>query len=116
MLKNTTLTLGEISQKYNNISKSTISMINQGKIWKENDTNYPIRPTDYGSKGEKNPRAKFTEQQVIEIRKKYSQGAKPKDLKEEYKFYASSSAVDAIIYGKSYKHLPIWDNKTKSWK
>ena len=116
LLKNTTLTLGEISQKYNNISKSTISMINQGKIWKENDTNYPIRPTDYGSKGEKNPRAKFTEQQVIEIRKKYSQGAKPKDLKEEYKFYASSSAVDAIIYGKSYKHLPIWDNKTKSWK
>ena len=116
LLKNTKISLGEISKKYNNISKSNLSMINQGKIWKDENTNYPIRKTEYGNQGEKNPRAKFTEEQVLEIRQKYSKGARLKELQEEYSVYASKSAVKAIVYGESYKYLPIWSNKTKSWK
>lgn len=116
LLKNTNLTLGEISQKYSNISKSTLSLINQGKIWFSEKDKYPIRKTEYGNKGEKNPKAKFTDEQVNEIRKKYSEGIKLKQIQEEYQNIASRSAIKAIIYGETYKHLPIWNNKTKSWK
>lgn len=116
LLKNTQMTLGEISQKYHNISKSTLSMINQGKIWVDNSTNYPIRKTDYGNKGDKNPRAKFSNSQVMEIRTKYSKGASLAELQKEYSSYGSKSAIKAIVYGESFKDLPIWSNKTKTWK
>ena len=115
LLKNTTLTLSEISKKFHNISNSTLSMINQGKIWNEKNEIYPLRKTYYGSKGEKNPRAKFTDELVNEIRLKYSKGKKLKELQEEYSKYGSASAIRAIVYGESFKHLPIWKNKTKSW-
>lgn len=116
LLKNTKMTLGEISNKFHNISKATISMINQGKLWIDENTSYPIRKTEYGSIGEKNPRAKFSESQVIEMRTKYSQGKKLKDIQDEYERYGSRSAIKAIIYGESFKHLPIWSNKEKCWK
>ena len=54
------MSLTELSEKYS-ISKSILSMINQGKIWKDKTQNYPIRNFSYGSPGEKNPRSKFTE-------------------------------------------------------
>ena len=116
LLKNTKMTLGEISQKYNNISKSTLSMINQGKIWNDNQIEYPIRKTNYGSSGDKNPRAKFTNEQVMEIRTKYSNVSSLSELQEEYSNQASKSTIKAIIYGESFKNLPVWSKKTKSWK
>lgn len=116
LLKNTKMTLGEISNKFYGISKSTISMINHGKIWTDNNTNYPIRKPEYGSIGEKNPKAKFSESQVIEMRTKYSQGEALKDIQDEYEQYGSRSAIQAIIYGQSFKHLPIWSNTDKCWK
>lgn len=116
LLKDTKLTLSEISKKYNNISNSTISMINQGKIWIDNSIEYPIRKTYYGNPGEKNPNAIFTEKQVMEMRIKYSRGIKLKDIQEEYKKYGSINTINAIIYGRSFKYLPVWKNKTKSWE
>lgn len=90
-------------------------MINQGKIWKNKELNYPIRKTYTGSKGSKNPRACFTEKQVMELRKMYSQGLTLKDIPEKYRKIASDSAITAIFYGKTYKHLPIWNKKEKKW-
>lgn len=106
--------LTELSNQYH-ISKSTLSMINQGKIWKDDQIKYPLRITDYGSKGEKNPRSKFTEKEVMEIRTLYSQGVTLKDIPDKYKKIASDSAIAAIIYNKTYKHLPKWDKKTQQW-
>lgn len=106
-------TLTELSKEYN-ISKSTLSMINQGKIWKEK-RKYPLRETNYGSKGSKNPRAKFSEKEVMEIRTLYSQGKTLKDIPEKYKQIASDNAILAIMYNKTYKHLPKWDKKTQQW-
>ena len=31
------------------------------------------------------------------------------------KKYVGQSAISAIIYGKTYKHLPIWNNSKKKW-
>lgn len=115
LLKNTSLSLNEISLKYHNISKSTISMINQGKIWYNDNIKYPIRTTYVGSPGEKNPQSRFTEQQVMELRIMYSKGMTLKDIPEKYKQIASNSAIQAIFYGKTYKHLPIWNKKEQKW-
>ena len=91
-------------------------MINQGKIWNDNQIEYPIRKTNYGSPGDKNPRSKFTNEQVMEIRTKYSNGSSLSELQEEYSNQASKSTIKAIIYGESFKNLPVWSKKTKSWK
>ena len=115
LLQTTNLSLQEISNKYNKISKSTLSMINQGKIWKNSSLKYPLRQTYTGLKGSKNHKAKFTEQQVMEIRQLYSQGYTLKDIPQKYKDIASDSAITAILYGKTYKHLPIWNKKTQTW-
>ena len=32
-------------------------------------------------------------------------------LDDKYKIIASDSAITAILQGKTYKHLPIWDKK-----
>lgn len=115
LLKENSLSLKEISILYNNISTSTLSMINTGKVWKDENIEYPLRMTYTGSKGSKNPRSCFTEEQVMEIRTLYSQGVTLKNIPDKYKKLASESAITAILYGRSYKHLPIWSKKEQKW-
>ena len=115
LLKENKLSMTEIIELYPMVSKSTISMINHGKIWNEPNENYPLRQTYTGLQGSKNHKAKFTEEQVMEIRKLYASGKKPSEIYPLYNNIASNSAIEAILYGKSYTHLPIWKNKTKEW-
>lgn len=115
LLKNTKCTLNDILQEFPFISKPTLSMINQGKTWFSDQDQYPLRVMETAHKGSANGRAKFSEEQVVEIRTKYSQGTSPKSLYEEYGYIASQSAISAIIYGKTFKHLPIWNNSKKEW-
>ena len=107
--------LVQINKKYPIVSKSTLSMINQGKIWFNENEKYPIQTLSTARKGQMNGRAKFTDELVMQLRTEYSQGTALKDLCKKYKHIASESAIKAIIYGQSYKHLPIWKNKTKQW-
>lgn len=97
------------------ISKSSLSMINQGKTWFDEREKYPLRKMSTARKGSLNGRAKFTEEQVKEIRERYSQGESPASLKKEFGKFASESAISSILYGKSYKYLPIWSNTKKKW-
>lgn len=115
LLKETDLTFTEISKIYHNISNSTLCMINTGKTWYNKNIKYPIRKTYTGSKGSKNPRSKFTEEQVLEIRQLYSEGKTLKDIPMKYKKIASDSAILAIMYNKTYKHLPMWDKHKQKW-
>lgn len=114
LLKNSSLSFPEIAAKYN-ISNSTICMINTGKTWHINDYKYPIRITNSGSKGSKNHQSHFTESEVMEIRKLYSQGVTYKNLPKHLANKASESAIRAIQYGKTYKHLPVWSKKEEKW-
>ena len=99
LLKNTDLSLEEIKQKFPKISsKSLISLINTGKIWFNKNEEYPIRKKFKNtSKGENNPRAKFTEKQVVEMRILYSQGKTLSELTQMYGKIASYSAIKAIL-------------------
>lgn len=107
--------LQDIQSLFPFISKSTISMINQGKIWFNDKEKYPIRQMSTANKGSKNGNSKLTEEQVIEIRTLYSKGKKPKDIYQIYQDIVSYSNIQSILYGKTFKHLPIWDNKKKNW-
>lgn len=114
LLKTTNIDFGELAQQFN-VSRSTICLINTGKTWHNDQLKYPIRTTNSGSKGSKNPRAKFTEEQVMELRQMYSEGKTLKDIPQKYKDIASDNAILAIFYGKTYQHLPIWNKATKKW-
>lgn len=114
LLKNSDLSFPEISKKYH-ISTSSICMINTGKTWYDQNQKYPIRITNSGLKGSKNHQSHFTEEEVMEIRKLYSQGITYKNLPIRLRNKASESAIRAIQYGKTYKHLPIWNSKEQRW-
>lgn len=114
LLKYSQLSFREIGEKFH-ITNSSICMINTGKTWHDNKLNYPIRITNSGSKGVKNPQSHFSEQEVMEIRELYSQGVTYINLPDRLKNKASESAVRAIQYGKTYKHLPIWNKKENKW-
>ena len=114
LLENSKLSFPEIAAKYK-VSNSCICMINTGKSWHSINRKYPIRITNSGSKGVKNPQSHFTEEEVMEIRKLYSQGVTYKNLPEYLLKKASESAIRAIQYGKTYKHLPYWSKKENKW-
>ena len=114
LLKTTDMSFPEIAQKFS-ISTSSVCMINTGKTWNNTDCLYPIRITNSGSKGSKNHQSHFTEDEVIKIRELYSKGITYKNLPDELKDKASESAVRAIQYGKTYKHLPYYSKSQQKW-
>lgn len=54
--------------------------------------------------GETNPNAKLTASQVIEIRKRYENGAKIRDLAQEYGL--KNFGIDHIVHRRTWRHLP----------
>lgn len=115
LLKKTNKNLNEILQIFPFISKSTLSMINQGKAWHDDNESYPLRilPTTY--LGSLNSNAKFTEEQVMEMRTLYSKGVTSKEIEKKYSHIASEFTIKAILSGKSYKNLPYWKYSEKKW-
>lgn len=115
LLKNTNLSLREISKRYNNISTSALCMINTGKTWHNDKYTYPIRITNSGSKGEKNSRAALTDAEVMEIRQLQSQGAIYATLPDKFKQKVGKTSLYNVLSGATFKHLPIWDKTNKIW-
>lgn len=102
-----------IHADYNFVNKSIISMINQGHIWKNPSYTYPLSQQLFSMKGESNGRAKLTEETVMQIRKDYVNLS----FSEVCKKYAQykKATVRSIVYGESWKHLPIYKKQTKTW-
>lgn len=115
LLKNTTMSIKEISDMFPKVGKATISSINVGNIWNYNNDSYPLRKPNYSNPGEKNSQSKFSDKEIMEIRMKHSKGVKFSEIYEDYKDRASMSAIKKIVYGESYKHLPIWKSSKKEW-
>ena len=58
--------------------------------------------------GSKNPRAKLTEEDVIEIRRrKYIENESTKSIYQDYKERISASAFEKVVLGSTWKHIPI---------
>ena len=110
----------DVYEDYKNIiSFSYFQNIWQGRAWshimpevftKENRQYYIYE----NSKGENGASAKFTDDEVIKIRKRYVNES-AKQIYEDYKDRVSYQTFQAMLWGRSYKNLPIYKKKEKKW-
>lgn len=101
------------------ISFDAFAMIWDGTTWKdikpevyteENKLYYMRHATD-GSKSEK---AKFTSEEVISMRERYVK-EDARAIYEDYKDRCSYNTLQQILWGRTYKDLPIYKKKQKAW-
>lgn len=81
------------------------------EVFTKENKNYYIYENSKGSKGMD---ATFTDEEVINIRKRYVN----ETAKEIYKDYAdklSYQTLQQILWGRYYKDLPIYKKKEKKW-
>lgn len=114
-LKTQKNTIREISKIYN-VSESLVSMINSGIVWNNIGTyDYPIYIVkEKANKGEKNPRAIFSDQEVLKIRTRFMEETLT-EIYEDYKSFCSFSEMKKICYGVHFKHLPQYKKREKRW-
>lgn len=110
----------ETYQKYKDkITFSSFAAIWDGTTWKhvmpevytkENKEYY----SNLTSIGEKSVNAVLSDEEVMECRKRYvSETAK--DIYEDFKDKIKFQTLQQILWGRTYKHLPIYKKKTKEW-
>lgn len=97
---------------------SLVSQINAGIIWTEVDKNnyvYPIRiNTAINNVGGTNPNAKLSDEEVLELRKRFVNESLS-EIYQNYKTKISFSSLKKILYGNSFKNLPIYKKNKKAW-
>lgn len=113
LLQENKLSNTQIAKKFN-CSSTTIDKINNGVAsYNNKDIEYPIRR--YLPEGEKNYNSKYTDAEVLEIRKVYEFMT----LTELYKKYGakckSQKSFERIVNGRTYKHIPIYLKREKKW-
>lgn len=113
-LLNSNISFTDLAEKFD-VSISLISMINNGKTWNTiGNYNYPIRKEVYQVKGEKNIKAKISDNEVMQLREYFVNHP----LEEVYKKFGSNhsfSEVKKICYGCQFTHLPIYKKRQKQW-
>lgn len=103
----------------NKISYGSFVNIWEGRSWahimpevftKENKEYYSKQATN----GEKSHLAKFTNQEVLKLRERYIHES-AKQIYEDYKERCGFQTLQQILWGRSYKDLPIYSKKEKKW-
>lgn len=114
LLLNSLETQEEIAKKFN-VSSATIVYINNGYKWSFiGKYDYPIRQQGIMRTGSKNPKAIFTNDEVMEIRKRYVNES-GKKIYESYKDRCSYTTFERVLIGKTYTNIPIYKKKEKKW-
>lgn len=107
-------TFTQIAEEYN-VKISLISLINTGKVWNYiGNFKYPLRKTTSARKGKNNGMAKITDNEVMNIRKKFVY-SDLNTIYKEYKNILSFSEIKKIVYGQQFKHLPVYKKRRKQW-
>lgn len=110
----------EVYKKYQNIiSFGYFQNLWQGRSWShimpevftEENKKYYIYEN---SKGEKGASAKFSNEQVLQIRKRYVKES-AKAIYEDYKDRVSFQTLQQILWGRYYSDLPIYKKKERKW-
>ena len=110
----------EIYQLFQNkISFSNFQAIWQGKTWvhimpevyTEENKRYYMYENSLGDKGSK---ATLTDEEVLEVRKRY-EFENAKTIYQDYQERLKYQTFQAILWGRTYKHLPIYKKKEKKW-
>ena len=76
----------------------------------ENKEYYMYHATDGGD----SPRAALTDEEVLECRKRYVDET-AKEIYPDYQDRIKYETLQQILWGRSYKNLPIYKKKTKEW-
>ena len=118
LLKNTEISFKQIGKLYN-VNVTTISRINSGDTWFNENIVYPIRSKDkyfheFANYGEKSPLSKLTDEEVMNIRMRYV-NEEVKEIHKDYPQY-SLSGFKKVVQGPSYPHLPIYKKRNKFWQ
>ena len=110
----------EVYQDYKDIiSFGYFQNLWQGRSWshimpevftEENKKYY----THENSKGDKSVSAKFTNDEVLQIRQRYVKES-AKAIFEDYKDKISYQSLQQILWGRYYSDLPIYKKKEKKW-
>lgn len=110
----------DVYAKYaNKISFGYFQNLWQGRSWghimpevfTEENKKYYLYQNSQGSNG---AAAKFTDQEVVEIRKRYVNET-AKEIYQDYKDRVSYQTFQAILWGRSYQNLPIYKKAQKKW-
>lgn len=110
----------DVYEKYKDIiSFGYFQNLWQGRSWghvmpevftKENKEYYVFQNSDGGN----STTAQFSDEEVIKIRERYVD-EKAKQIYKDYKDRVSYQTFQAILWGRSYKKLPIYKKKEKKW-
>lgn len=103
----------------NKVSFNHFQNVWQGRVWKhimpevftEENKSYQIFEN---SKGQNGNAAVFTDEEVLELRKKYV-NTSAKELYKEYKDRISYQTFQQILWGRTYTNVPIYKKKEKKW-
>jgi hypothetical protein len=113
VLKENILSNIEIAKLFN-CSDDIVYKINHGIYgYSINGETYPIRKFNKNVGGN-NPNSLYTDDEVLELRKKYVN----ESLKNLFKKYGRNKSLEAfenIVIGVGYKHLPIYKKRQKIW-
>ena len=110
----------EVYEKYKNIiSFNYFQNLWQGKTWAhimpevftEENKKYYIYEN---SKGENSASAKFSDDEIINIRNRYVNES-AKNIYKDYKERISYQAFQQILWGRYYSNLPIYKKREKKW-
>lgn len=113
-LSNSKILISELATKYD-VQVSTIYRINRGETWYNSELSYPIRTwTDEARPGSQNGRSDFTEEEVLQIRKRYVNET-VNDMYPDYKNRCSLSGFKKIVQGTTFKNVPIYKKSMKKW-
>jgi len=110
----------ESYQKYKHIiSKDYFSNIWEGLSWNHIHMDvYCSKNIEYYKHGtcvgQLSPKSIFTDQEVINLRNMYIDKT-AKEIYETVKNRCSFNTLQCILWGRVYKHLPIYDKKNKRW-
>lgn len=81
------------------------------EVFTEDNKKYYIYQNSQGSNG---AQAQFTDEEIIIIRKRYVKES-AKQIYQDYANRVSFQTFQAMLWGRSYKNLPIYKKKTKEW-
>ena len=110
----------DVYEEYKDIiSFSYFQNVWQGKAWghimpevfTEENKQYYIYQNSTGGNGAK---AQFSDEEVIEIRKRYVNESAD-EIYKDYKDRVKYQTFQAMLWGRSYKNLPIYKKKEKKW-
>lgn len=110
----------EVYKNYENIiSFNHFQNIWQGRVWShimpevftEENKKYYIYQNSLGGNGAS---AQFTDEEVIALRKRYVNES-AKEIYKDYQDRVKYQTFQAILWGRTYKNLPIYKKKEKKW-